>query len=49
VVGLGMWLLQEDAMKPLFNTKTGQILLVAATIMVVSGSLVIQRIVEIKV
>ncbi|HSB39467.1 MAG TPA: VWA domain-containing protein [Gaiellaceae bacterium] len=49
VVGLGMWLLQEDAMKPLLNTNTGQILLVAATIMVVSGSLVIQRIVEIKV
>ncbi len=49
VVGLGMWLLQPDAMKPLYTTSTGQILLVAATIMVVSGSLVIQRIVEIKV
>jgi len=48
-VGLGMWLLQEDAMKPLLTTNTGQILLVAATIMVVAGSLVIQRIVEIKV
>jgi tight adherence protein B len=49
VVGLGMWVLQEDAMKPLLNTNTGQILLVAATVMVVAGSLVIQRIVEIKV
>jgi tight adherence protein B len=48
-VGLGMWLLQGDAMKPLLTTNTGQILLVAATIMVVAGSLVIQRIVEIKV
>jgi tight adherence protein B len=48
-VGLGMWLLNEDAMKPLLTTSTGQILLVVATIMVVSGSLVIQRIVEIKV
>ncbi|HSC50625.1 MAG TPA: VWA domain-containing protein [Gaiellaceae bacterium] len=49
VVGLGMWLLQPTAMKPLLTTSTGQILLVAATIMVVAGSLVIQRIVEIKV
>ena len=49
LVGLGMWLLQPDAMRPLLDTSTGQILLVAATIMVVAGSLVIQRIVEIKV
>lgn len=49
VVGLGMWLLQEDAMRPLLTTSVGQILLVAATIMVVAGSLVIQRIVEIEV
>jgi tight adherence protein B len=48
-VGLGMWLLQDDAMKPLLTTNTGQILLVVATIMVVAGSLVIQRIVDIKV
>jgi tight adherence protein B len=49
VVGLGMWLLQADAMRPLLNTSVGQILLVSATIMVVAGSLVIQRIVEIEV
>jgi tight adherence protein B len=48
-VGLGMWLLNEEAMKPLLTTSTGQILLVVATIMVVCGSLVIQRLVEIKV
>ena len=49
VVGLGMWLLQDDAMRPLLTTSVGQILLVVATVMVVAGSLFIQRIVEIKV
>jgi len=49
VVALGMWLLQAEAMQPLLTTSTGQILLVVATTMVVAGSLVIQRIVEIKV
>ena len=48
-VAIGMWLLQGDAMRPLLTTSTGQILLVVGTAMVVLGSLVVQRIVEIKV
>jgi Flp pilus assembly protein TadB len=36
-------------MRPLFTTSTGQILLVFGIAMVVLGSLIIQRIVEIKV
>jgi tight adherence protein B len=48
-VALGMWALQGDMMRPLLTTTTGQILLVIGTAMVVLGSLVIQRIVEIKV
>jgi tight adherence protein B len=47
--GLAVWLLQGDAMRPLFTTGAGQIALVIATLMVVAGSLLIQRIVDIKV
>jgi Flp pilus assembly protein TadB len=36
-------------MKPLFNKTAGQILLVLASLMVISGSLVIKKIVNIKV
>jgi tight adherence protein B len=46
---VGMWFMQGDAMRPLFSTSTGQILLVIGIVMVALGSLVIQRIVEIKV
>jgi tight adherence protein B len=48
-VAVGMWALQGDMMRPLFTTSTGQILLVIGIAMVVLGSLLIQRIVEIKV
>jgi tight adherence protein B len=48
-VAFGMWFLQGDSMRLLFNTPTGQVLLVVGIVMVVLGSFVIQRIVEIKV
>jgi tight adherence protein B len=48
-VAAGMWFMQGDAMRPLFTSSTGQILLVIGIVMVVVGSFVIQRIVEIKV
>lgn len=47
--GLAFWLLQPVLMRPLFTTGGGQIALVIAAIMVVAGSLVIQKIVDIKV
>jgi tight adherence protein B len=42
-------LLNPEYMKPLFNKTAGQILLVLASLMVISGSLVIKKIVNIKV
>jgi Flp pilus assembly protein TadB len=36
-------------MRPLFETKPGQILVAIAVVMLVSGSLIIKRIVNIKV
>jgi Flp pilus assembly protein TadB len=36
-------------MQPLFSNTAGRVLLVIATVMIVSGSLVIRRIVDIKV
>ena len=48
-VAVGMWALQGDMMRPLFTSTTGQILLVVGIAFVVLGSLIIQRIVEIKV
>ena len=44
-----LWLLQPEIMNPLFLTTGGHIALVVAATMVVIGSLMIQRIVEIKV
>jgi tight adherence protein B len=49
VAGLAMWLLQGDLMSPLLTTGGGQVALVVATLMVVAGSLVIQKIVDINV
>jgi Flp pilus assembly protein TadB len=49
VAGGAMWLLQGPLMQPLFATQGGQIALVLATTMVVAGSFVIQRIVNIDV
>jgi tight adherence protein B len=47
--GLAMWLLQGDLMRPLFTTDGGQIAIVISALMVTAGSLVIQKIVDIKV
>jgi tight adherence protein B len=49
VAGALLWLLQGPLMKPLFTTGAGQVLLVVATLMVVAGSLIIQKIVDIDV
>jgi tight adherence protein B len=49
VAGAGMWLLQRDLMRPLLTTSGGQVALVVAATMVVAGSLVIQKIVDINV
>jgi tight adherence protein B len=49
VAGGAMYLLQGPLMQPLFTTQGGQIALVLATTMVVAGSFVIQRIVNIDV
>jgi tight adherence protein B len=49
VAGLAMWVLQGDLMRPLLTTGGGQIALVIASLMVVSGSLAIQKIVDINV
>jgi tight adherence protein B len=42
-------LLNPAYMAPLFSTKSGQVLVALAVVMVVAGSLVIKRIVNIKV
>lgn len=47
--GLAMWLLQRDLMRPLFTTSGGQIAIVIAAVMIVAGSLIIQKIVDINV
>jgi tight adherence protein B len=47
--GLAMWLLQRDLMRPLLTTGGGQIAIVIAACMVVAGSLIIQKIVDINV
>jgi len=47
--GLVLWLVQPAAVVPLFESSAGQVLLVVAALMVVTGSLVIQKIVDIKV
>ena len=48
-VGVGMWLLQPAMTRPLYTTHGGQVALTLACAMVVAGSLLIQRIIEIKV
>ncbi len=49
VAALGLAALQPDAVTPLIQTGTGQAMLVVAAVMVVTGSFVIQKIVDIKV
>jgi tight adherence protein B len=49
VVAFFLWLLQPSLMAPLFVTTGGQMALVLAGLMTVAGSLMIQRIVDIKV
>jgi tight adherence protein B len=49
VACLAMWILQGPLTRPLFTTGVGQVLIVVAAVMVVTGSLVIQRIVDIDV
>src|SRR5207249_11754989 len=44
-----IWVLNPGYTRPLFHTSIGRILLVVAAVMVFLGSLVIKRIVEIKV
>lgn len=49
VTGLAFWALQPDIVGPMWRTTGGQIALLVAAVMVATGSLVIQRIVEIEV
>jgi len=48
-LAVAITLLNPAYMQPLFGTTTGQVLLALATVMVISGSLLIKRIVNIKV
>jgi tight adherence protein B len=47
--GIGLWLIQPAAVEPLLHTPTGQLMLVVAAGLVVTGSFAIQKIVDIKV
>ena len=49
VTGLGLFLIQPQVMRPMLEATGGQIGLVIAAFMVAAGSMVIQRIVDIKV
>jgi tight adherence protein B len=49
VAGLAFWALQPDIVGPMWRTAPGQIALLIAAVMVATGSLVIQRIIEIEV
>jgi Flp pilus assembly protein TadB len=49
VLALFLWVSNPDSMNSFVSSNVGQIALVAATLMVVAGSLVIQRIVDIDV
>lgn len=49
VLALILSFLNPAYMSPLFNTTTGHVLLVIAAVMVISGSLIIKKIVDIKV
>jgi tight adherence protein B len=47
--GFGLYAIQPDLMRAMLSSSAGQVLLVIAAILVVAGSLVIQRIIEIEV
>ena len=49
VTGLAFYVIQPQMMKPMLAATGGQVALVLAAFMVATGSMVIQRIVEIKV
>jgi tight adherence protein B len=49
VVALAVFVLNGDAVRPLYQSSVGQLFLVAGALMLVAGSLVIQRIVDIDV
>jgi tight adherence protein B len=49
VTGLAFWALQPDIVGPAWRSTGGQLALVIAAIMVATGSIVIQRIIEIEV
>ncbi len=49
VMALGLTLVHPGYLSPLFNHTSGQVLLVFAAVMVASGSLIIRKIVDIKV
>jgi Flp pilus assembly protein TadB len=49
VVAAFLTLIQPEVMRPLYTTSGGHVALLIATVMVVAGSLVIQRIVDIEV
>lgn len=49
VVGLGFYLIQPRVAGPMYHTTFGQVALVVAALMVATGSLLIQKIVEIEV
>jgi tight adherence protein B len=48
-LALAISLLNPSYMSPLFTTTPGQVLVALATLMVITGSLVIKKIVNIKV
>jgi tight adherence protein B len=48
-VAVLLTLIQPDVMRPLYTTTAGHVALVIAALMVVSGSMVIQKIVDIEV
>jgi tight adherence protein B len=47
--GLAFWAIQPDIVGPMWQSTVGQVALLIAAVMVASGSLVIQRIIEIEV
>ena len=49
VAGLAFWALQPEIVGPMWQSTFGQVALLIAAVMVASGSLVIQRIIEIEV
>ena len=49
VTGFAFWALQPDIVGPMWQSTAGQVALLIAAVMVATGSLVIQRIIEIEV